>query len=142
MPKDINVGGYTESTAKDCSCRVFYISFEGLGDSNGAKGEVYGIHHSRDTIVGIIKTTLRANDNDALRTYISRMTYFIKTQSHFPGREIIAARDSKKGIVDGIYYFGYSDDKMKTFRVIGVVGQALIEETYKPRTTYKPKFVN
>lgn len=142
MPKDIKIGGFTEAQNNDCSCRVFYIQYDNQGGQNGVQGETYGIHHQNDTIVAVIKITMRMNKTDAMQTYISRMTSFMRTANNAINRKIIAARDSKKGVVDGIYYFGYSFDNGKKYRVTGVVETTLIEETYFPKSNYKPKLTD
>jgi len=143
MPKEINKGGWTEKPDPDCSCRVFYISHGNSGYStSGVQGETIGIHYENDTVIGVIKISMRMSRQDALQVYISRLSYFVKTLEHFPDRKLLAARDSNNGKVDGIYYFGYSYNDGKKWSVTGVVENTIIEETYLPNSNYKRKLVD
>ncbi len=142
MPKTLEKGGYSEKENPDCSCRIFYTTFNenDIGSTiHGTKSKVVGIHYENDTVVAIIETQVRMNDSDALQVYISRMSEILKTLKHYPNRKILSARTSKNGTVDGIYYFGYSDDNDKTRKMIGVIGNTIIEETYRVESNYKWK---
>lgn len=142
MPKDIDKGGYQEKENADCACRVFYITYNlnDIGSTKmGEKAKTIGIHYENDTVVAIIETKMRMSNSDALQVYIMRMSDILKTLSYYPNRKILSARTSKKGTVDGIYYFGYTDDNDKTRKMIGVVGNTIIEETYKADSNYEWK---
>lgn len=142
MPKDINKGGYSEKENADCSCRVFYTAYDldDIGNTKmGTKAVTIGIHHENDSVVGIIETQMRMSNSDALQVYIMRMSDILKTLSYYPNRKILSARTSKKGTVDGIYYFGYTDDNDKTRTMIGVVGNTIIVEKYKVDSNYQWK---
>lgn len=128
MPSKVNVGGYIEQDNSDCSCRVFATNQGTLG-----------IHYENDTVVGIVSVEKRASRIDALQAYILKISRFMKIQEMFPGREFSASRDSKNGVVDGIFYFGYTDDKGITRTVTGVVGDVIIEENYFVNSNYQNK---
>jgi hypothetical protein len=147
MPKKINIGGYTEDKSDDCSCRTFFIDYGvqswETGGGGAELGEVYSIHYDEnDTVVGIIKIIMRMNNEDAQKVYNSRLSEYMRNQSYFKDRQLIKVRDSDNGVVDGIYYFIYSYDGGKKYRSTGVVGKTIIEETYTPNSSYKPRLIN
>jgi hypothetical protein len=141
MPTNIDKGGYSEKENPDCSCRIFFITHNTENSKMGDKATTVGIHYQNDTVVGIIKINIRVSESDALLVYISRMSYLINTlkSKYYANREIIKARDSKNGTIDGIYYFGYSDDNGNTRKMTGVINNTIIEEIYKVDSNYNWK---
>ena len=147
MPDEINKGGFTEEKTKNCSCRIFSIKNNvnpwEIGNGGAVLAETIGIHYNEnDTVTGVIKIILRLNNEDAQKVYNSRLSEYMRTQSYFKDRQLIKVRDSNGGVVDGIYYFIYSYDNDKKYRGTGVVESAIIEETYIPNSSYKPKLIN
>ena len=147
MPKKINIGGYTENKSEDCSCRIFSINYNvqswETGGGGAELGEVFGIHYNEnDTVVGVIKIIMRMSNEDAQKVYNSRLSEYMRNQSYFKNRELIAVRDRKNGVVDGIYYFTYSYENGKKYRTTGIVERTIIEETYAPNSSYKPRLIN
>ena len=148
MPSEINKGGYVEENGDNCTCRIFTIRIRynvnprDLGGGGADLAETIGIHfNENDSVTGIINIKLRKNNEDAQKVYISRLSEYMRTQSYFKDRQLINVRDSNNGRVDGIYYFTYSLGGTK-FKSTGVVEKAIIEETYLPNSSYKPRLIN
>lgn len=141
MPTNIDKGSYLEKENPDCSCRIFFITHNIENSKMGNKATTIGIHYEKDTVVAIIKINLRVSESDALQVYISRMSNLINTlnSKYYANRELFKARDSKNGTIDGIYYFGYSDDSGKTRKMTGAINNTIIDETYKVDSNYSPK---
>lgn len=141
MPTNIDKGFYKEKENPDCSCRIFFITRNVENAKMADKATTIGIHYENDTVVGIIEINLRVSESDALQVYIMGMSGLINTLKleYYANREITKARDSKNGIVDGIYYFGYSDDNGKTRKMTGVINNTIIKEVYKVDSNYDLK---
>lgn len=143
MPEKINKGGFTEEKTDNCTCRIFSINYNinQQSLSGGAVlAETIGIHYNEyDTVTGIIEINLRLNNEDAQKVYNSRLIEYMRTQLTFKDRQLIKVRDSDNGIVDGIYYFIYSYDSGKKYRATGVIENAIIDETYLPKSNYQPR---
>lgn len=147
MPYEIDKGGFTEEKTENCNCRIFSIkhnvsSWE-IGGGGAELAETIGIHYNEnDTVTGVIKIILRLDNEDAQKVYNSRLSEYMRTQSYFKDRQLIKVRDSDNGVVDGIYYFIYSYDSGKKYCATGVVENAIIEETYIPNSSFKPRLIN
>lgn len=149
MPAQINKGGYTEEESEKCTCRIFSINYNvqswETGGGGAVLGQVIAIHYNEnDTVVGIIKMISRKDKTDALKVYIARLSEYLRTISKFPDRKFLVARDYKPAdhSVDGIYYFGYLFNNDKYRKVTGVVENTIIEETYIPKSSYKPALID
>lgn len=140
MPSKIDMGGYKEETAQNCSCRTFSIKHQ---DGGSVQGEVVAIHYDKkETVIGVITIKMRSSSLDAQKVYTFRLSDYMKTQNVFKDRQLIKVRDSDNGVVDGIYYFIYSFDNGEIYRGTGVVKNTIIEETYFPKSSYEPKLMN
>lgn len=148
MPTQIDIGGFTEEKSDGNFCRIFSIEYKydfnyGTGGGGAELGEVIGIHfNDSNIVVGIIKIVLRMNNNDALNVYNIRFNDFSKTQSYFK-RDLLY---NTNGLLNDIPYFMYSFyDNIygnTLFRTTGKIESTIIEETYIPNSSYKPKFEN
>lgn len=147
IPEIIDIGGFKEDSTKNCICRIFSIKHNintwEIGSGGAVLAETIGIHFNEDNIVtGVIKIILRLNNEDAQKVYNSRLSDYMRTQTYFEDRELVTVRDSDNGVIDGIYYFTYSDYFGKEYTSIGVIGNTIIEETYIPNSNYEPSFKN
>jgi len=147
MPKNVSIGGYLEEETENCNCRIFSITYDvnrGYSGNSGAKtAQTIGIHfNEQDTVTGIINITLRLNNEDAQRVYISRLSEYLRTQSYFTDRKLLKVRDTNSGVVDGIYYYSYSYNNGENYKAIGVVEKAIVEETYLPNSSYEPRLID
>jgi hypothetical protein len=156
VPKEIRLGGFKEVETEVPNCRVFSIKYENdmtdtwtrqsiQSQKDAQLSTVIGIHfNSENIVVGIIKTELWVNEEERLEGYKKRLEYDLQLIENYNDIDLITIEKSYNGDISTKYH-SYSmlnngENKVKVIRTKGVVKNVVIEETYIPNSTYKPRF--